>query len=65
MPDELNEAFERFQMFAARFKRDDLIDAESGFTGNDAVLRAGDVEMAIQTGRMQDSSEPDVDGSLF
>ena len=65
MPDELNEALERLQMFAARFKLDDLIDAESGFTGNDAALLAGEVEMAIQTRGMQDSPEPDIDGSLF
>ncbi|PHP16605.1 hypothetical protein CG471_27230 [Sphingobium sp. IP1] len=65
MPDELNEALERFQMFAARFKLDDLIDAESGFTGNDAALLAGEVEMAIQTRGMQGSPEPDIDGSLF
>ena len=44
MPDELNEALERFQIFAARFKLDDLIDVESGFTGNDAALLAGEVE---------------------
>ncbi|MEK7342231.1 MAG: hypothetical protein AABZ73_00225 [Pseudomonadota bacterium] len=65
MPDELNEALERFQLFVGRFRLDEVIDADSGFTGNDAALLAGEVEMAIQTRGMHDDPEPDVDGSLF
>lgn len=65
MPDELNEALERFQLFVGRFRPDEVIDADSGFTGNDAALLAGEVEMAIQTRGMHDDPEADVDGSLF
>ncbi|RYM07982.1 hypothetical protein [Sphingobium cupriresistens] len=66
MPEDLNDALERFQIFVGRFGLDDVIDEDSGFTHNDAMLLAGEIEMAIQTrGMGAGGQDPDTDGLLI
>lgn len=65
MPDDLNAALERFQLFIERFGPDEMIDVDSGFTRSDAALLSGEVEMAIQTRGMHNSDESGIDDGLM
>jgi len=57
MPEDVNEALERFRIFLDRFSLDATIDEESGFTANDGNLLAGEIEMlAIERHKEQQFS---------
>jgi hypothetical protein len=45
MPDDLREALQRFELFLESHGTDQVIDAASGFTTNDAYLLLGELEM--------------------
>lgn len=45
LPDDVNEAIERFQKFLGSCP-DEVIDANSGFTKSDGMLLVGEVELS-------------------
>lgn len=60
MPEDVNEALERFRIFLDCFSLDAIIDEESGFTVNDGHLLAGEIEMlAIERRKEQQFSRDD------
>lgn len=56
MPDDIREALERFHAFLA--KHEGVLDADSGFTVDDGMLLAGEVEGALA--RMHPTDGPPV-----
>lgn len=47
MPDDIREALERFHAFLAKHSGEGVLDADSGFTVDDGMLLAGEVEGAL------------------
>ena len=53
MPDDVQAALERFQLFLSGFRQDEIIDSTSGFSASDATLLMGEVESAMQHRRIE------------
>ncbi len=58
MPDDIRAALERFHAFLATHSGEGMIDGESGFTVDDGLLLAGEVEGALS--RMHQLDEPPI-----
>lgn len=56
IPDDIRAALERFHAFLATRSGEGMIDGESGFTVDDGLLLAGEVEGALS--RMHQLDEP-------
>jgi hypothetical protein len=60
MPDDVNNALERFKIFLSGFGMDAVIDQESRFMTSDGHLLIGEIEMAAAERRVEDDRPHDL-----
>lgn len=60
MPEDVNNAMERFKNFLGGFGMDAVIDQDSGFTTSDGHLLIGEIEMAMAERRVEEDRPHDL-----
>ncbi|WP_289145011.1 hypothetical protein [uncultured Sphingobium sp.] len=60
MPDDVNNALERFKTFLGSFGMDAVIDQNGGFTTSDGHLLIGEIEMAMAERRSEEDRPHDL-----